>query len=401
MFPTPAIGRWLSRYAFTGVRERARFAAKTSGVSAGSNGSGPSAASVGSPAYSPALTTRNRPKRRGSLKWRTSGPSPRRWRRTRTWSPGSSGEIEPVMPRWTTSSSPPSSGTRMNLPRRPTDSTRCPAARSSPTYFGPGGASSSARATSRPTSHGSSSRRTVSTSGSSGIGDLPFVEGASHDRALQAEAGVDVEVGVGADPAARVEGPAERVPDGGHRRGVDAPQRAVAGGVGEDHPPDAHRLHPAGEVGGVDVGGGLPAAHDDPAAGGVDRHDDALGTEALQGALDDLGLGHGHGAEHDGVRELEAPRRRLQAPDAASRLHAGLDAAAEALDLAQVLAVLEGGVEVDDVQAPGPERDEALSGLEGPRVVDGLALRVALVEPHGPAAPDVDAGDDLEHRQGD
>src|SRR5690606_32501908 len=96
-----------------------------------------------------------------------------------------------------------------------------------------------------------------------------------------------------------------------------------------------------------------------------------------------------------------APRRRLQAPDAASRLHAGLDAAAEALDLAQVLAVLEGGVEVDDVQAPGPERDEALSGLEGPRVVDGLALRVALVEPHGPAAPDVDAGDALEPRQGD
>src|SRR5690554_3429195 len=181
------------------------------------------------------------------------GPSPSRCRRTRTWSAGSSGEREPVMPRCSTSSSPPESGTRMNLPRRPTDSTRCPAARSRPTYLGPGGASSSAAATTLPASHGSSSRLTVSTSGSSGIADLPFVEGAPDDGALQSEALVEVQVGVGGHAAAGVERAAEGLADGGHGDGVDAAERAVARGVGEYQPPHASPLHVARQVGGPDA----------------------------------------------------------------------------------------------------------------------------------------------------
>src|SRR5213078_4547894 len=47
-------------------------------------------------------------------------------------------------------------------------------------------------------------------------------------------------------------------------------------------------------------------------------------------------------------------------------------------------------VEVDDMEEAGALPDPAAGGLEGVGVVAGLALEVALDQPHRPAAADVD-----------
>src|SRR5438445_672546 len=54
-----------------------------------------------------------------------------------------------------------------------------------------------------------------------------------------------------------------------------------------------------------------------------------------------------------------------------------------------------GGVEVDDVDPPGPARFVLLGHLDGIRGVDRLGLEVALEEADGLAGPQVDSGQEL------
>src|SRR5690625_3310854 len=132
------------------------------------------------------------------------------------------------MPRWMISSSGPLSGRSRNFPRLSTDSILCPTALGRLAYLGPGGASTRlASRMSRPVSHGSSSRRTVSTSGSSGILHPPLVEGSAHDSALQANLFVQLQVRVAADPAAGHQPVREHVAQAAYRIGVHALHGAV------------------------------------------------------------------------------------------------------------------------------------------------------------------------------
>ena len=66
LLPTPATGRCDSSCVFTARLDRRRAAANRAASSASSKGSGPSAANVGSEAWSPRRTTASRPSRRTS-----------------------------------------------------------------------------------------------------------------------------------------------------------------------------------------------------------------------------------------------------------------------------------------------------------------------------------------------
>ena len=136
---------------------------------------GPWAASVGSEAYSPAGTTPMRPNRRTSRSSSTRPSSSAHHARTYgSSSPGRS-RSTPVIPRWTTSSRSSSSASSRYLPRRPTASMRAPAANGADANFGDG--CPHASVIGAPATSGSSCRRTVSTSGSSGIARQHAVSG--------------------------------------------------------------------------------------------------------------------------------------------------------------------------------------------------------------------------------
>src|SRR5690625_3213447 len=301
MFPRPATGRWLSRYVFTAEPERVNAAARPSGVNSAPSGSGPMACRVGSSCQSPAGVSRNRPKRLMSVKYSRepsacsaprmtgAGPLPPRSTLTRRCE-GRSGGAElstPVMPRWimrSSSRSPlRSSGSTRNLPRRSTARMTCPVRRSSPRYFGPGSASSSrAPSTGWPASHGASSRLTVSTSGSSGIRDRPFVQGAPDDGAVQAEPFVQIEVAVAGHAATGDELAPERFPHARHRALVHAEERAVTRNVCIDERAQALLAEFPRQFERVHAARLLPAADGHEAVAGIERHYDPLRAEPLE-----------------------------------------------------------------------------------------------------------------------
>src|SRR5690606_33098490 len=230
--------------------------------------------------------------------------------------------ITPVMPRWMISSSPAERGSTRNLPRRPTRSIRWPTARSRSAYLRPAGARRSTAAMRLPVSHGASSRLTVSTSGSSGIGDLPFVQRPADDRPLQPESLVEVEVGVAADAAAGQQVAGE---GGAHLRDgglVDALHGAVTQDVGVDEVGDPPTMHLGGQVGRLQLGGLDPASHRDLAGARVDRHADPLRPVTFDELADELRLGHRDGAEHHAVDDLQPALGVGGAADAAAELEA-------------------------------------------------------------------------------
>src|SRR5690606_23944885 len=124
------------------------------------------------------------------------------------------------------------SGASRNLPRLATSRIFMPSASASRAYLGPAGARRSTATTVLPTSHGWSSRLTVSTSGSSGIADLPFVQRPTHYGALQAETLVQIEIGVCRNASSCHQDATERIAHGTHGFGVDAPHGAVTIDVG-------------------------------------------------------------------------------------------------------------------------------------------------------------------------
>src|SRR5690606_18824472 len=97
-----------------------------------------------------------------------------------------------------------------------------------PAYFGPSGANKSISRISRPCNQGASSRRTVSTSGSSGIRDPPLVQRAADDGALQPEALVEVKICVRRHAATGNEATCEGVTQARDRFFIDAEHGAVA-----------------------------------------------------------------------------------------------------------------------------------------------------------------------------
>src|SRR5690606_10519443 len=68
------------------------------------------------------------------------------------------------------------------------------------------------------------------------------------------------------------------------------------------------------------------------------------------------------------------------------------------LDDGSVRSAAQGGVEVDQVQQPGPERGPMPGRGHGVLEVHRLLGGIALVEPNGLASLDVDRRDDLEHQ---
>ena len=112
----------------------------------------------------------------------------------------------------------------------------------------------------------------------------------------------------------------------------------------------------------------------------------------VEHVFEELGIGQRGGADHDalgagvqGALDGEAVAKPAAHLDARVRLGG---------DPAHVLEVLRragaGAIEVDDVEPLGPLLGPALRRVERVGVVRGLPLVVALHEPHGMAAPDID-----------
>src|SRR5918994_7920223 len=153
MLPTPAIGRWLRSCVLSA--RRLRLSARQKATASRPNRR-TSRYSSASPATPP-----------------PAGPSIPHHARTYASpsSPADRSRSDPVMPRWTTSSRPSSSGSSRYLPRRAVPVIVAPSTSSAAVNFGWGNAH--AAVTVRPTTNGSSCRRIVSTSGSSGNHHLP------------------------------------------------------------------------------------------------------------------------------------------------------------------------------------------------------------------------------------
>ena len=110
--------------------------------------------------------------------------------------------------------------------------------------------------------------------------------------------------------------------------------------------------------------------------------------------LDQRRLGDRRRAEDRAVGSgLQSLVDVLAAAQPAADLHRNLDDGADPTHVVEVRGrSLARAVEVDDVQRPGPLLDPAQRRFDRIRVEDGLALVVALDEPHGVTVPDVDRG---------
>src|SRR5690606_6890103 len=209
------------------------------------------------------------------------------------------------MPKWSTSSRsscpspvPPcaASGASKNFPRRRTALICRPSASANRAYLGPAGARRSTATTVLSTSHGSSSRLTVSTSGSSGIGDLPFVQRPTDYGALQAEALVQIEIGVSRYAATCHQSAVERIARGRHGFRIDPTHGAVTVDIGVDEVGHTTLLHGPCQRQGVHGRVFRPAPHGNVPAPCVDRHSHPVGTEALHHGCDQVGTAHGQSA---------------------------------------------------------------------------------------------------------
>ena len=125
----------------------------------------------------------------------------------------------------------------------------------------------------------------------------------------------------------------------------------------------------------------------------VDRHHDGLG-ELLDGTLHELGVGRRRRAQ-DRPRGAGLEQRGdvLHGAQPSAHLHGNLHGAADRLDHLAVVPLVERGVEVDDVQPAGAFLLEAHGHLDGILGVGGLGVGVALQQPDGVAAAQVDRGD--------
>src|SRR5690606_13322558 len=149
-----------------------------------------------------------------------------------------------------------------------------------------------------------SSRRTVSTSGSSGIADRPFVQRSTDDGALEAKGLVEVEVSVTRDSAARHQAPTERVSHGRHGLRVDAFHGAVATDVGVDEVLDSTLEHGGCELDGVNRRLLGPTPDGNPPSARIDGDGHLVWSETVDHRLHRVGALHGEGSDHDAVDDL-------------------------------------------------------------------------------------------------
>ena len=129
----------------------------------------------------------------------------------------------------------------------------------------------------------------------------------------------------------------------------------------------------------------MPAAH-------VHRDDDPLG-ELLDGACHERGIERRRRAQdRAGRAEVDRVLHRLQRPHAPAQLHGEHHRLADVPDHVAVLARVEGGVQVDDVQAPRALLLEAHRDLHRVIGVARLLSGVAAHQADGPTPAEVDRG---------
>jgi hypothetical protein len=120
----------------------------------------------------------------------------------------------------------------------------------------------------------------------------------------------------------------------------------------------------------------------------IERERHPLGAEFLEPCANDVGRSHGEAADHDAVSDCERLLEAITVADAAPELHAQAGALPNAGDQGEVHRRTSlCAVEVHDVEPAGAEPAVPRPELDGVDGIVGLALEVALEQPHAPSVP--------------